>query len=434
MLVFVGIVVIPPAWADPLVQLMEKALELSPAVRSLEAKVAASEEARKKSLGEWYPTLDLDTYAGKNVQRKESGAETDYQVEELKLSVNQKLWDFGTTEAELAVAAKEVEKTRVSLAKKRQEVLLSAVKALLDVVRSQRMVAFAKEAEDNILKQTDLEKIRFEEGGGYSTDVLQAQSQYAGAESRRLRAEGRLDKDLNVYRRVFGGDPESLPADEVILGRLTPGIPSSLEEARRVAQESNRDLGSAAVGVAIAELKRQQTFNDVVFPKIDVNLESKRSENLSGVAENKTEHLAKVTLAKSFNLGLTEVNDVQEARENLKAAQNDLDDVRQTVDVEVRNAWQELDTLRAIAATTERQAVISRGFLDLARKERELGNRSLLDVLSGETTLTNALSDAMSARIDVVIGMATLLDAMGTLDLESFRSPEKKDGQGDSPQ
>jgi adhesin transport system outer membrane protein len=44
------------------------------------------------------------------------------------------------------------------------------------------------------------------------------------------------------------------------------------------------------------------------------------------------------------------------------------------------------------------QAQISGNFLDLARKERELGRRSLLDLLNGEVALINAQSDAAAAR------------------------------------
>ena len=39
----------------------------------------------------------------------------------------------------------------------------------------------------------------------------------------------------------------------------------------------------------------------------------------------------------------------------------------------------------------------------MARKERELGRRSLLDLLNGEVALINAQSDAAAARVDEVI-------------------------------
>ncbi|MDP6927867.1 MAG: outer membrane efflux protein, partial [Rhodospirillales bacterium] len=60
-------------------------------------------------------------------------------------------------------------------------------------------------------------------------------------------------------------------------------------------------------------------------------------------------------------------------------------------------------------------------FLALARKERQLGNRSLIDVLSGETAFINATSDATSAETDVAIAVFTLLNNMGRLNLDAIR-------------
>ena len=62
------------------------------------------------------------------------------------------------------------------------------------------------------------------------------------------------------------------------------------------------------------------------------------------------------------------------------------------------------------------QVDIASEFLDLARRERQLGNRSLIDVLGGETNLINAASDAASADADVAITVFEVLAAMGHLD------------------
>jgi adhesin transport system outer membrane protein len=65
------------------------------------------------------------------------------------------------------------------------------------------------------------------------------------------------------------------------------------------------------------------------------------------------------------------------------------------------------------------QANIAAEFLELARKERELGNRTLLEVLQGETDLINANSDAVKAQTDLAIAMYTLLNIMGRLTMKT---------------
>ena len=65
----------------------------------------------------------------------------------------------------------------------------------------------------------------------------------------------------------------------------------------------------------------------------------------------------------------------------------------------------------------ENQSNIASEFLTLARQERTLGQRSLIDVLSGETSLINAQAAADRARTDVDIATLTLMSVMGQLEL-----------------
>ena len=59
-------------------------------------------------------------------------------------------------------------------------------------------------------------------------------------------------------------------------------------------------------------------------------------------------------------------------------------------------------------------------FLELARTERQAGNRTLLDVLNGETAFINSQSDAIAAKIEVLINSFTLLSLMGGLTLDNI--------------
>ncbi len=77
-------------------------------------------------------------------------------------------------------------------------------------------------------------------------------------------------------------------------------------------------------------------------------------------------------------------------------------------------------TAKSNAEFLRNQANISGEFLVLARKERRLGKRSLLDVLNGETSYISALSSAVSAETDYALAAYKLLHAMGSLDLKLF--------------
>ena len=56
-----------------------------------------------------------------------------------------------------------------------------------------------------------------------------------------------------------------------------------------------------------------------------------------------------------------------------------------------------------------------RAGLELARRERQAGTRTLNDILRAETDLINANSDAASAEADFIIAAFTVLNSMGRL-------------------
>lgn len=57
----------------------------------------------------------------------------------------------------------------------------------------------------------------------------------------------------------------------------------------------------------------------------------------------------------------------------------------------------------------------------MATAERQLGRRSLLDVLTAEVSLINAMSDLVTTEADGSIAALTLLQATGLLDLDAVQ-------------
>jgi adhesin transport system outer membrane protein len=90
------------------------------------------------------------------------------------------------------------------------------------------------------------------------------------------------------------------------------------------------------------------------------------------------------------------------------------------VEEQIANAWQNLLISRENHTYLENQVVIVEEFLNLARKERKLGTRSLLDVLDGEINFINATSMAVAAHVETFLAAYQLYYAMGNLTLELF--------------
>ncbi len=109
----------------------------------------------------------------------------------------------------------------------------------------------------------------------------------------------------------------------------------------------------------------------------------------------------------------------------LRQAEKRYTDARHAAVEQVRNSWQNLETSRLNAGFLRNQANISGEFLDLARKERKLGTRTLLDVLAGETSFITSISAAVAAEAARDLAVYNLLFAMGELSLDNVELEQK---------
>ena len=98
-----------------------------------------------------------------------------------------------------------------------------------------------------------------------------------------------------------------------------------------------------------------------------------------------------------------------------------MQDATNLVEEQAKNTFEQFQIAQENAGFLENQANIAGEFLALAREERQLGRRSLIDVLSGETAEINARSDAETAKTQVAVSAYTLLFILGKLDIEAIK-------------
>ena len=427
----------PPAQAAALDEILTELVDNHNQVKAAEDDLFSTRDRARVALGDWFPTLDITADFGREAQWKPKADGKPLMRKEVDLTLTQRLWDFGEVNSAVRIARLNVEASQIFLAAQRQDILLQGVKAYLDVKRAVDVLTFSRRAENSIKKQADLENAKVERGAGLVIDVMQAKEQLAGAEERRVNAEGALQLAVNRYRAVFLKGPDDF--EELVRPSLPVGLlPISVEEAVQIALENNLQLRGAGVLSRVQSRVQSRTptrvqrdiFRETVrktkaeqfFPTFDAVGEWKYKKNVDGTSGLKREMLGKVQLKfpLNFNLGLTAINTLRAARGDLAAMNKRLADSHDQIEEQTRNAWETMETADERAKILRNRANISFEFLELARKERKLGRRSLLDVLNAETTLWNASSDATSAEANVAIAIYTLLELMANLDLEVF--------------
>jgi len=409
------LVSVPAAYAQTLGENLQLLLKEHKRTLASNADVSAAEEQLSVAKGEWYPVFDATTNIGQERRNKPSGsADTNMVPRNLDLSVTQKLWDFGSTNASIRRSQITLEQAQVTREATLQGLVVEGISAHLNVIRAYKVLQFFRGSTDNIKRQTELEDARVQRGAGFSTDVLQAKTQLAGAQALEIQAEGALKQTLNRYRAVFGylpEDPSALKSPRLPLELL----PSSLDETVEQTLKNNPQLHAARLGADIAREDIAVSRADGFFPKVEASAESNFKKDNGGTASGQQERLVKVEATFNFNLGATAINTLKASEQSHLATTNRYGETRDGLEEQARNAWDNLQTARVNAEHLHNQANIAAEFLELARRERQLGNRSLIDVLAGETALISASSDAASADTNVALAVYTLLSVIGVI-------------------
>ena len=154
------------------------------------------------------------------------------------------------------------------------------------------------------------------------------------------------------------------------------------------------------------------------MPLVEASAEANVKKENGGTAGSQQERLIKIEATYSFNLGATAINTLKASKQTHIATTNRYGDTKDATEEAARNAWDNLQTARQNTEHLHLQANIASEFLELARRERQLGNRSLIDVLAGETALINASSDAASADTDVAIAVFGLLNVINAVSVD----------------
>ena len=386
-------------------------------IKAAEATYEAAGERTREAYGAWFPNLVVGSHvAYEDHHKAETAGDVDLYSRGLDFTATQLLWDFGGGNAGIKIAklGENIAKNTIEIT--RQDLLLRAITAYLNLKKAGDTYGYAVSSEQNIKKQTELENALVKRGAGLSSDVMQAKQQLAAASALRVQTRGAFKVARNAYRAVFRVDPPPVSKMKSVSIPVKL-IPSNLKEALEIAVRENPKLAVANTSADLAS-KAVDVTRSTLFPRFEIVGTAKHKDNQGGTPGIAEEYSGKLQMSWPINLGGTGVNSLSAAKKDALSTNLQIVEQRYLIEEQVRNAWDSLYTARTTSAFLRNQANIAAEFLEVARKERKGGDRTLLEVLAGETALIAANSAARAADADIRIFAFTLLNAIGRLNLE----------------
>ncbi len=401
----------PLAPASQLNDAVSRAIGSNPEVQARWHAFRASIDEQDVARGGYLPRVDLTGGIGLEHRDRPDVPNVDYTRRGGTLSLNQMLYDGFATQSEVARLGYAKLARYYEVVDAAENTALEAVRAYQDVQRYRDLVALAKENYVQHKQVFDQIEERVRAGVGRRVDLEQATGRLALSESNLLTEASNLHDVSARYQRVVG----ELPAEALLPASLgSDGLPPSISEALTLAYQGSPAFNAAVENVRAAQAEAQAT--DSRFqPRVDLRASQSLVHNLDGVDGRSGDRVIELVLNYNLFNGGSDRALKRQYAERLNEAKDLRDkscrDIRQTLAIAYNDIGRLSEQLRYL---NQHQLSIEKA-REAYRRQFEIGQRTLLDLLDTENEYFQARRAYANAGYDRQIAEARTLAGMGGL-------------------
>lgn len=390
------------------------ALMKNPAVVAAKSTMDASESRVGQAKAGYYPVIDFTTSASRTSvgPRQSLGFRTGsaiFNSYSTGATLNQTIYDFGKTGTQVRIQSLNSDSSSSDIENVSQQVILNVKQAYYGAIQAK----YSRDVTEDTVKQTrqHLEQAKgfFDVGTRPRFDVTRAEVDLSNAKLNLIRAENALRLAVVNLNNAMGvpGAPEYAVFEGDLPFRK---YEITFEKAIAAAYENRPDIKSVVA-------RRQATESSVdlavkaYYPVLTGNAGYSYAGN-------------EFPLARGWNLGATLTfplfsgfltkYQVEEAKANLNVLRANEETVRQTVFLEVQQAYLNLGEAEERVPTAELGVKQAQENFDIANGRYAAGVGNPIEVTDAEVALSNAKLEHIQALYDYKVAQASLEKAMGT--------------------
>ena len=401
------------AHALSLQESVQKTIQTNPSIKASASERRSIDHELEQARAGYFPRADLGLGLGREhsdnpTTRAAGGSSPELTRGEASLTISQMLFDGFAVSSEVDRQRARVNSSAYKVYGTAEATGLRAVEVYLDVLRRQELVALAK---DNLLahgRTFDQIKLRSEGGVGRKADLHQVDGRQALAQSNLLAEEGNLRNAEANYLRVVGEAAQGLgkPAD--------PAIPKSEQDALQQALDNHPILKSAIADVAAAQAQYQASQSRF-SPRLDLELGATSNNNLDGVRGTNQDYAAMVRMRYNLFSGGADTARRDQTAQLIQQATDIRDNTHRQVEESVSLSWNAFTTASNRLEPAKLHMDASEQTRDDYRKQFNIGQRTLLDLLDSENELFTSRSNYVNAQYTELFGKYRVLADMGKL-------------------
>ncbi|CDX52680.1 Outer membrane efflux protein BepC [Mesorhizobium plurifarium] len=405
------------ASAETITGALAKAYQYNSQLNAARAGVRVTDEGVAIAKSGWRPTvtgsssIDYTSTHGQGITRNITTGSFGVQI-------NQTLFDGFQTKNNVAAAESQVKASVESLRNTEENILFNAASAYMDVIRDRQIAVLTEQNLQFLTEQARAARSRFEVGEGTRTDVAQADASRATAVAQLSAARATALASAATYHQIVGDEPGKLKAASP-LGKLLPG---NLDSALAVASAEHPAI-LATQHLVDAAAFSVKSSEGALLPQVTAS---------AGVSDNYSHSVPDLTgtngTSTSANIGATLTIPiysggrtsalVRQNKESLSEARIQVDVSRDQVRQAVVSAWTQYVAARESVDANRQVIDAAQLALNGVIEERNVGQRTTLDVLNAQNAVITAKINQASSERDVVVASYAILSAMGRLSVD----------------
>ena len=407
------------ACADNLLQVYDMALHRDPVLKEAAAVRESRYEAKPLARSSLLPQVSLSGDINYNYQDIDPVGSDYYSNGRVGVGVTQPIYRRDRL-IRVEQAEWQLDLADADYLTQQQDLMLRVATAYFNVLSAKENLGFVRADKKAIARQLEQAKQRFEVGLIAITGVHEAQARYDQARADEILAQNELDNAWEDLRLIIGVKLDQL-ADLQKDIELRPPQPAVIDEWSSMALVNSPLVKAASDATQIAqrEIEVQRSGN---YPTLDlVGNYTSASADLSNGLDSDQASIGLQLNMPLYTGGAVSAS-TRQARADLVAAQERLDQVRRKVDQEVRNAYRGVQASISAVRALEAAIVSTKSALDATTAGFEVGTRTLVDVLNSQRDYYRSQSNYAKARYVYVINMLRLKRAAGTLSKQDLQT------------
>lgn len=413
-LIVMSLLLSAPAAAQAPITLQDavkNAIASNPEVQARWHTFLSSQHEQDVARGGYFPRVDLTTGIGRESLTQPNLPTSTLTRRGAALSLNQMIYDGFSTRDEVARLAYAKLVRYYEVLDATESTALETAQAYLDVLRYRELSVLAQEnyaQHEQVFNQIQQ---RVQAGVGRRVDFEQAGGRLALAQSNMLTESSNLNDVSARYLRIVG----ELPPAEMRMPELPrQGIPPGIEDALKLAYQGSPAFNAAIENVRSAQAEahgRQSNFQ----PRVDLRASQDIAYNDNGISGQRDNQVIELVLNYNLFRGGSDQALSRQYAERVKVSKDLRDkacrDVRQTLSI----AFNDIENLsRQLEFLDQHQLSIEKA-REAYRKQYDIGQRTLLDLLDTENEYFQARRAYVNATYEHAIAHARTQAGMGNL-------------------